>query len=425
MEFETTLVRWAVGSLGGLAVGIEREWSARRDGAPPPFAGVRTFLLLGLLGSVGATLASGPDTSVVGRLILGAGLLLVVTAYGAAAFRGFLESTTEVAGLLVLAAGALAGFGQLAGASAVFALTALVLVEKSRIHRAVERLAAPELEAAARFAVLALVILPLLPARAFGPEPGIVPRKLWSLVLVFAGVSFAGYLAMKWVGPGRGPMVAGLLGGLVSSTAVTLEYSRRSRADPEHARQLGMGILAACSVLPFRVLLLAAVVYPLLGARLLAPILPALLVASAVVLRGWFRVEREEIAVEPGGSEPSNPLRLRAAVEMALLFAGVLLLLAWMRNRFGEGGVLGSAALVGLTDLDALTYSAGRLAAGSGMLETSVRALLVGLVSNTAFKATAASLLGNARLRTVVLLGLGAQTGAFLLGLALLEHLPG
>jgi uncharacterized membrane protein (DUF4010 family) len=242
---------WALGALGGLAIGIEREWSARREGAPPPFAGVRTFLLLGLLGAIGGSLVGRAETRSLGVVLVGAGFALIVAAYLAAAWQGAFEATTEVAALVVLATGALSGLGFLQGASAVFALTALVLVEKSRLHRAVERLAAPELEAAFRFAVMALVVLPLLPDTPFGPEPGIVPRRLWTLVLIFAGMSFSGYLAIKWIGLGRGPIVAGFLGGLVSSTAVTLDTPVRAARTRKEVACWGGGSWPLVRCYPF------------------------------------------------------------------------------------------------------------------------------------------------------------------------------
>ena len=166
-ELAQTLVRLAVAAIGGLAVGIEREWSAKLEKKGTRFGGVRTFLLLGLLGGIAPVV--GAEAPGAGLLLLGAGAALVAFAYLTTAWRGAIDATTEVAGVVVLAAGALAGTGQLVLASAVFATVALVLVEKSRMHAAVERLRSEELEAAARFAVLALVILPLLPARLDSP----------------------------------------------------------------------------------------------------------------------------------------------------------------------------------------------------------------------------------------------------------------
>ena len=233
--------RLGVAALGGLAVGIEREWSTRARARPARFAGVRTFLLIGLLGGLGATLSelAGPA---IGLTVIAAAAALVVGAYiVTAAQGGDVDGTTEVSALVVLAAGAVAGTGRLALASALSALTVLVLVEKSRIHTLVHRLRSETIEAAARFAVLALVVLPLLPEGPFGPAPGLRPRELWALVLLFSGLSFGGFLALRLVGPDRGYALAGLLGGLVSSTAVTLSFSRESRHEAAPGARAGCG----------------------------------------------------------------------------------------------------------------------------------------------------------------------------------------
>ncbi len=418
MSDQELLLRLLLAAVGGLAVGIEREWSARRDQDHSRFGGVRTFLLLGLLGGLGGALL--PTALPVALLVLAGGVLLIAIAYLVSAWRGTIDATTEVAGVVVLAAGALAGGGVLAVASAVFAGTAVVLVEKSRMHRAVERIQSAELEAAAHFAVLALVVLPLLPEGPLGPSPGIEPRKLWALVLVFSGLSFAGYLALRIAGPRRGLGLAGLLGGVVSSTAVTLNFARDARRHPEIGTALALGVLAASAVLPVRVLALAAVIHLPLALAMALALLPAVALGAALV--GWALLGRR--GTEASGAEhptaPGNPLRLGAAIQMTLFFAVVLFLLAYVRERFGAAGVIGGAALLGLTDLDALTYSAARLAAEGGQAEVSARALLVGMLANTLFKGALALALGSSAFRRLAAAGFAAYLAALALGLALI-----
>lgn len=413
MDEQTLLLRLGVAALGGLAVGIEREWSAKREEANSRFGGVRTFLLLGLLGGLGGGWLE-VEARLTVALLAGAALLLAV-AYLATAWRGIVDATTEVAGLVVLAAGTLAGSGRLIAASAVFAGTALVLVEKSRMHAAVAKIQSYELEAAARFAVLALVVLPLLPAEPIAWLGGLAPRRLWLIVLLFAGLSFAGYLALRIAGSHRGYGWAGLLGGLVSSTAVTINFARESRTRPEASAALAVGVLAAAAVLPVRVGVLSAVLN-LEVARALLPVLalPVLLGAVAVARGLFFGRPDGEVGEE---LLPKNPLRLAAAIQMTLFFAIVLAVLAVIRERFGAAGLLSGAAVLGLTDLDALTYSMNGLVASGTPVGTAVRALLVGLVANSLFKLAAAAVLGTARFRRDAGLGLALYAVAFGLGL--------
>jgi uncharacterized membrane protein (DUF4010 family) len=400
-------VRLGVAALGGLAVGVEREWSARARSRPPRFAGVRTFLLLGLLaGLAGELYRAGLPAA--GTALLAAAGALAVAAYVLAAIRGDIDGTTEVSALVVLAGGFVAGMGQLALASGLFALTALVLVEKSRIHAFVHRLEPRALEGAARFAVLALVVLPLLPAGPFGPAPGVRPREVWTLVLLFSGVSFAGFLALRLAGPERGYALAGLMGGLVSSTAVTLSFARESRLQPEQGRALGLGVVTACAVLPARTGILAAALNPALGAAAvpyLAPPLAAGLATAALVMRGG-----ETATVE--ARTPDNPLRLASAIQMAAAFLAVLYVMEWVGRRFGASGILVSSALLGLTDVDALTYSMVKLGGDLASAGTAGQALGVGLLANTVLKLALAVGIGQGRFRRIAGTGLAILAGA-------------
>jgi uncharacterized membrane protein (DUF4010 family) len=411
LDSQTILFRLAVAALVGLAVGVEREWSADQGKGRKNerFAGVRTFLLFGLIGGAAALLALEAAPALGVTLVAGA-LAVVAAAYFTAASDGVRDSTTEVAAIVVLAAGALAGFGLVVPASAVAALTALALVSKGRLHDAVDRLKSEEIEAAARFAALALVVLPLLPEGPLEKYGGIEPRKLWGLVLLFAGLSFAGYVAMRLVGRERGYGVAGLLGGLVSSTAVTFNFARESRRDAAAAAGLALGVVAASTVLPFRVLALTALLHRETAMALLPAVaLPAAagLVFVGIAIRRGTKKEGKGDAIEP-----RNPLRLGAAIQMVVLFQVVLWVLDFVRERMGESGIVTGAALVGLTDMDALTFSSIELAKGGLPPAVAARSLVVGMLSNTLFKAVVAAALGAAAFRWRV----AAALGLFALG---------
>mgnify|MGYP001558022216 CR=1 FL=1 len=375
---------------------------------------MRTFLLLGLIGGIASTLARevGPW---IGVALLGGALAIVAVAYLVSAQQGKIDATTEVAAVVVLGAGALAGWGLIVPASAIAAITALALVSKGRLHGAVAKLRSEELDAAARFAALGLVVLPLLPAGPFMEFGALEPRKLWGLVLLFAGLSFAGYIAMRVAGPDRGYGLAGLLGGIVSSTAVTLNFARASRRDEAARIPLALGVVAACTVLPVRVGVLSFALNRDIGLALL-PALALPLLAGLVFIGAalWQARGRSESGT---AKLPENPLRLGSAIQMVLLFQAVLWLLGLAKERLGEGGIVVGAALLGLTDLDALTFSAAELARGGLAPEIAARALLVGMIANTLFKATLAGALGAGGFRPRVLAALGLFAALFALGL--------
>ena len=270
-----------IGALGGAAVGLERQWSGHAAGPSARFAGIRTFTMLGAIGALSGWLWTAGVT--VPSAVLLAGAVAIVAAAYVAGSRHDVDGTTEVAALVVLAAGLLAGLGSIRLASGIIALVTLLLVEKSRLHGMVQRIDDVGLRSGARFAVMALVVLPLLPEGPFGPLGGIRPREMWALVLFFSGLSFLGYLARRVVGPGQGYLVTGLLGGLVSSTNVTFTFARTSRTDVASERALAFGAVAANAMLYPRVIvataILNAAMVPWLIPYLAAPALVAALVA--------------------------------------------------------------------------------------------------------------------------------------------------
>ncbi|MGH7711375.1 MAG: MgtC/SapB family protein, partial [Gemmatimonadaceae bacterium] len=313
--------------------------------------------------------------------------------------------TTEVAALVVLALGALAGFGYLVVASGATAVIVLALSEKDRLRAAVARIGAAELRAALQFAVLALVILPLLPDETYGPLGGIRPRALWTVVLIFSGLNFAGYLARKAVGPERGYGVTGALGGLVSSTAVTFQFSRSSRDDPSLGTGLAIGVVAACTVLIPRVMLFSSVLNYQVAIALIPFLVPTFVVGALISAIAMLR-RGQPAARSADEDQIRSPLRLGSAIRMALAFQISLMAIAFIRETLGSPGIIASAALLGLTDMDALTLSMNRLGTSSELVALGARAIAVGIISNSLLKLSLVLILGVGLFRRLAAIGL-------------------
>jgi uncharacterized membrane protein (DUF4010 family) len=400
-------------ALGGAVVGLEREWSGHARGPEARFGGLRTFTLLGgLAGVAGWSWSAGLQPLAV--VLAAAAAALVVAAYVAAS-RSDVDGTTEAAALVVIGAGLLAGTGHLALASGTIVTTALLLAEKTRLHAIVARIDDDSFRAALRFAAMAVVVLPLLPTGPFGPLGGIRPRELWALVLFFSGLSFAGYLARRLVGPTHGYLVAGLLGGLVSSTSVTLTYARTSREDAGSGTALGAGAVAASTVLFPRVLVASFVLNPDLATALIPYAAPPFVAGTLASLLGARRGGATAI-----GDAPRNPLEFAAALQMAALFQVVLYAVYLVRQYWGSAGVIASALVLGLTDVDALTLSMARNAAAGLPLSIAAQALAVGILSNTLLKLGLALGIGRGRFRTVAAAGLAGITVVGVLAIAAL-----
>jgi uncharacterized membrane protein (DUF4010 family) len=317
-----------------------------------------------------------------------------------------------VAAIVVLAAGTLAGSGMTRVASGIFALTALLLVEKHRLHRWVQALDGEDIRAGARFAVMAAVVLPLLPAGPFGPGDTIRPRVLWALVLFFSGLSFVGVIARRLVGAGRGYVLAGFVGGLLSSTSVTLTYARLSRAHPEAGRALAAGTLGANAVLLPRVLIATSLLAWPLAQTLWPAFVVPFAIAVALALRGARDIGTAETA-----PPDRNPLQVMAALQMAAAFQVVLFAVAAANAWFGEAGLYGSAVVLGLADMDALTVSMADLVVKGTVPATAATALTIGVISNTMVKMTIALVVGRGHFRRYAAAGLalvGLSLGAAL-----------
>jgi uncharacterized membrane protein (DUF4010 family) len=377
-----------VAALGGAAVGVERQWSGHASGSEARFGGVRTFTLIGGVGGLAGWFAAQQLLGI--AIVLTAGATALVVAGYVAASRTSVDATTEAAGLVVIGAGFAAGLGWIALASGAIAVSTLLLVEKSSLHALVARIDDEELRAAARFGVMAVVILPLLPEGPYGPFGGFRPRELWLLVLFFTGLSFAGYFARRLLGAKRGYTVAGLLAGMVSSTNATFTFARMSRRDAELSGPLAVGTVAACTMLFPRVLA-ATFVLDRRVAFAVLPYLAAPFLLGMLVLAIWWRMNP---SATPHGGE-SNPLQFGPALQMAVTFQAVLFGVTLVREWFGTTGLIASGAVLGVTDVDALTISMSKSATGGVDPHVAAQAIAVGILVNCVLKTVLALALGT------------------------------
>ena len=395
----------------GLLVGLQRE------SVESSLAGLRTVPLVTLLGSVCALLAAAA-----GGWILAAGLLGVAaaTAMGnlAKLRSGQAEPgmTTEAALLLMYGLGAYVMLGDRAIAVVLGGTIAVLLHFKAELHGAVRRLGGREMRGVMQLVLLALVVLPVLPDTTFGPFSVFNPREMWLMAVLIVGLSVGSYIALTFLGEKAGIVAGGVLGGLISSTATTVSWSRLTRGNPEASRAAALVILIASTIVYARVLAeIAAVARPFL--RTAAPPILALAAAMAAAAAGLWLVSRRR---EPVSVEGQQPADLKTAFTFAALYVVVLFAVAYAKERAGTRGLYLVSALSGLTDVDAITLSVARLV-GSGQIDPSQgwRLVVVGLLSNLVFKGAMAAVLGDRRLRRWIVLIFGAElvAGAAVLAL--------
>jgi uncharacterized membrane protein (DUF4010 family) len=398
--------RLAVAAAIGLGVGLEREWSGHADGPQARFAGLRTFLLLGLVGGI-AGLLTREGYEVIATLIAGGGIAFSIAAYVMAVRQIGVDrdGTTEAAAIVVVALGVFAACVSWLIAAAAGSVVVLALSEKKRLHGAVGHLRAEELRAALQFAVLALVILPFLPKGPYFGWAAVRPQMLWIIVLLFCALNFAGFLARRSVGERRGYLLTGLLGGLISSTAVTLGFARYSRQYPSASSALAWGVIGACTVLVPRVIVISLALNPDVAIRLLPLLLPSGLIGAAVIAFAW---RSNENMVPTAGDQPiswlsgdeKNPLRLGVAIRLAVIFQLAMTAITFARQTWAVKGLYSTAVALGLTDVDALTVS---MSTPSSMLIATIaaRAIAVGVLANTLVKLGISIVVGSPKYRLI------------------------
>lgn len=423
LQLEAAL-RLGIAALIGLGVGLEREWSGHAAGPDARFAGLRTFLMLGLLGGV-AGLAAREGHEILAAVIAGSGTALSIAAYVMFARQpgADRDGTTETAAIVVVALGVFAGAVSWLLAAGAGSLVVLALNEKKRLHGVVRHVQPEELRGALQFAVLALVVLPLLPEGPFLGWAAIRPRALWMIVLLFCAINFAGFLARRSAGEGRGYLLTGLLGGVISSTAVTFGFARYSRQFPTAAAALAAGVVAACTVLVPRVLVISSVLNPDVAGALLPYVVPAGVIGAAVVALAWRTGGKWDTPTQATAPvswlapDEKNPLRLWVAIRLAAIFQLAIMAITFARETWAVKGLYGTSVLLGLTDVDALTVSMN--APSTEILPAiAARAIAVGILANTIVKFGISAALGSARYRLIaggVLLVMAAAIGAALI----------
>lgn len=399
----------------GLLVGLQREWDKH------PLAGIRTFTLITLLGAVSALLAQQFGGWIIAASVLALSGMLIMGNWMHESGNGDapVGQTTEAAALVMFFVGSLLVSGHTLPAVVVGGLTAVLLHLKDRMHSMVGKLSTRDVRAIFQFVLIGLVILPLLPDKTYGPYDVLNPFRIWLMVVLIVGISLAGYVAYRTIGVRGGTVLGGVLGGLISSTATTVSYARQSAGNPKAAGTAAVVIVIASTIVLVRIGIEIAAVARGLLAELVPPFAVMLVVMVAISGFLYLRMQKEDTEAP----EHDNPSQLKPAIIFGALYAFILLLVAFVKDHFGDAAIYGAALISGLTDVDALTlsiaelYNQERLDSG-----TSWRAIMVAHLSNVAFKAGAAGVLGGRKLFAVIAPAFGLTIAA---GLAIIFLWPG
>ncbi len=399
-DLTSDALQFGIAILLGALVGIEREkHREERKAKTEQAAGLRTFILLATFGACAGWLSRTSGSNWVlaaGVLIAGAFVVAgyVVTTRGQTQSLGL---TTEIASLVVFLLGAIVTLGGSEIAIGLAVVTTAVLAYKDPMHGFVKKLGWNDVYSGLQLLIATFVALPLLPDKPIDPWGALNPYQLWLLVILISGLSLVGYALTRWLGPGKGALITGFAGGLVSSTAVTVSFSREARTNPENTTAFASGILVAWAIMFVRVLVIVGVVNRTLLGPLLVPFVAVAAVAAGAAALLFYR---RSMKARPANAQKdihvANPFSVASAAKFAAFFA-VVLVAKIAQEHFSSGGVYAVAALAGLTDVDAITLSMSELAR-HGEVGVAVVAIVIAALVNTVVKCAIAFVVGGVSL---------------------------
>ena len=398
----------------GLLIGSERGWSAREEIEGSRVAGLRTFGLLGLAGGLAAVLAqhgAGPT----GIVVSAGAVSAILIGYARDTVHNLnVSATTTIAGVLTIGLGALAAADFPALAAGTAALMVVLLAFRYELHRWIADLSEADIKGIVRFGLIALVALPLLPDRNFGPYAAWNPHAIWLVVVFVTGLSLVGYFAVRRLGATRGTLALAAVGATVSSTAVTVALARQLREPDSPTAVLVAGISIASAVMFVRTLVLTAMLVPFALPTLALVIGPGAIVASGFGLWAAGRSDRMKTPIQ---SLLSNPFDLRPALAMAAIVVLMSLATRWATLRYGDSGIAVVLAITGAMDVDSAILTMHGLP--SETLDTRLAGLILAMpiLLNTLVKAGITVTLGGWKCGHRAALPLLASVAAALLAL--------
>lgn len=419
MDDFSLFMRFGTALVIGLLIGLQREFAKEKLNREI-LAGVRTFSLLGLLGCAAAMICEqlqSPLPFIAVILTVG---FLITAHYAIKAWRENAGMTTEVTILLTVLIGALVFWNHLNTAIALGIATTFLLAIKFEAHRLARKITQDDFFAVLKFAAITAIVLPILPNKVYGPAPFDIfnPYKIWLLVVLISGIGFVGYVLIKLIGARKGIGLVGFLGGLVSSTAVTLSMTQRSKATPELAPTFAFAMIVAWTVMYYRMVAIVAAVNSSLANQLWLPLsLPAVIgmVYGLVLLRSQGAQSQEHISF-------TNPFELGPALQFGLIFSVILALAKAAQVYWGSTGIYFASFVSGLADVDAISISLAKFAreANGIDLKIALKAIVLASLANTLTKSSIVLIVGPKALRRVILPGIILVTAGAILAIFLI-----
>lgn len=415
-ELFQLIQKLGIAILIGALVGLEREFSKPKN--EKIFAGIRTFPLISIIGFLAALVSTLTDFWVYIAIFIGFSAILTASHF-LMAKEGNTGGTSEMAIVTVFILGSLVFWNFIILAAVIAVIIAAFLSLKMELHTFVGKISKKDIYATIKLAIISVIILPLLPDRTFGPLDVLNPQMIWLMVIFISGISFVGYVLIKTVGKEKGIPITGLMGGMISSTAVAFSFSRKSKKNNMLGADLAVGIILASTIMFPRVFIVVFVLNSSLIPQLWLPLLIFTMVSLAV---SWI-ISKKFLKKTEEDFEIKNPFELKSALIFGLIFGAVIFIAKAAQVYLGDAGVYSASALAGLTSVDAIVVSLAKLSGNGFGEKTVIAAIIIALISNTIVKAVIAAYLGSKELKKFTFIGLGivAAAASIYLGIYLIK----
>jgi len=405
----------------GIAFGLGLLVGLQREKANSELAGVRTFTLIALLGVLAGFLSRDYENPFI-MPVLGIALTSLLVAANLINIKAITNpdvgQTTEVAALMMFAIGAYLVMGDRVLGIIIGVTMSVLLYVKERLHGFINKLEEKDLAAIMTFAGISLVVLPILPNKTYGPYNVLNPQNIWLMVTLIVGLSVLGYFIYKFVGKKLGIISNGVLGGLISSTATTVSYARKTVDTVSVSKMAAFVITVASAISLARVMVEVGVVIPEKLPDILLPLMVEFVVMTLICLVMFYSINKD--SKDDKMPEPDNPAEFKSALVFGLLYGAILLAVAFANEEFGGDALYVVAIISGLTDVDAITLSLSQLIKTDSLSVTSGwKLILLATLSNLVFKGIMAGVLGTKQLAKWITLtfGIAIIVGVFLIWL--------
>ena len=400
IEFDKLLKELLLSACLGALIGLERQWRAEQARQSVQ-VGLRTFSLWAVLGTLSAYISS-----VFTPFFFLIAFLAVATLIGLNYKQeGNLGFTTMTVGLITFPIGGLIYWGQALMAIALVILVLVLLASKDWIRTMTAHLTRQDVHSALQFAAITGVILPIVPNQHFGilGIDAFNPFSTWLMVILVSGLGFLGYATMRFMGAHAGISITGLLGGVASSTATTLAFSRQSRTHPELSKPFALAIGLACNVMLPRVALIVLPINRDVFLKLLIPL--AIMSLPGVAIASWWWLHSRRKDMVPQEPILQNPLSLRVAIKFALLYSAIIFAGKVVVYFSGDSAIYLLSFVSGLAQMDAIVLSLAQMISSPSVpiaVEVAARGIMIAAIANTVLKAIVAHHSGSKELNRLM-----------------------